>query len=527
MEQPRHVGDLADELLSDILLFLLEPAPRALNGGFHANGSRNTIEYGEASDLDRFRLVCKRFMRIGTPHRFSRFSLRFSEHGFRRLEQLLEMQLACYVKTLTYMVRPFYQGSGTSSSILQTRETDLHNTIGWTRILRTLATENNVLSQLHNRRLQEQKALLETNYDRTQLTHAIAAFTSLQEIKLLRLQDDPDERLVEYIHHRHHHHHHHHNHNHNHNAQTLPATNTRLDWSPACTRAVKSLGMALLSSKSHSIRFTAPQISPEATLQLLRAPTNTLSGMGTRLTSLDINFHSHNENITSTMADLSGAFHRFFTAAKNLIAIHIGFLSKTPLDLDLETVFHNIRWKTLRKLSIQGWRLHASEIINLARRHRFQLRDFGLVGIYLRSGGRWVDILSFLREEMDQLERLDLRDIDYAAYFDAVVGANNGVEVFDDYPLPVQVPSLLDVAGAEGESVTSELGLGPDGPGVMGGYGRVSIEKVWALGVGDLGDDGVHVLHEQMPLWEAWVLAEDVRARRNGNGNGRVHGWSM
>jgi hypothetical protein len=55
-------------------------------------------------------------MRIGTPYKFSRFILRFSEHGFRRLGELLEMQLACYVKTLTYMVRPFYQGSGTSSS---------------------------------------------------------------------------------------------------------------------------------------------------------------------------------------------------------------------------------------------------------------------------------------------------------------------------------------------------------------------------------------------------------------------------
>jgi hypothetical protein len=116
MVQPRHVYDLADELLGEILLFLLEPAPRARNGSSHVNGSGNAIEYGEASDLDRFRLVCKRFMRIGTPHKFSRFILRFSEHGFRRLEQLLEMQLACYVKTFTYMVRPFYQGSGTSST---------------------------------------------------------------------------------------------------------------------------------------------------------------------------------------------------------------------------------------------------------------------------------------------------------------------------------------------------------------------------------------------------------------------------
>jgi hypothetical protein len=265
--------------------------------------------------------------------------------------------------------------------------------------------------------------------------------------------------------------------------------------------------------------------------------------MGTRLTSLDINFYSNTDNITPTMADLSGVFHRFFNAAKNIIAIHIGFLSKTPLDLDLEALFHNIRWKPLRKLSIQGWRLNAQEIINLARRHRYQLRDFRLRGIYLRPGGRWRDILSVLREEMDQLDRLDLREIDYAAYFD-LVAVSNGVEVFDDYDYPasvqVHVPSSLTVtAGTEEEPgvVLSPatytplgLGLGPDGPpdlvcGKNAAFGRVSVERVRALGVEDLGDDGVHVLHEQMPLWEAWVLAGSLRARRTGNG--RVHGWSM
>lgn len=123
MTQPRHIQDLADELLSEISSFLLEePALRYLNGnagrnrpdGYHAgeyDGHRSV--YGEASELDRFRLVCKRFMRIGTPRKFSRFNLRFSENGFRRLDDLLNMQLACYVKTVTYLVRPFYQGSGT------------------------------------------------------------------------------------------------------------------------------------------------------------------------------------------------------------------------------------------------------------------------------------------------------------------------------------------------------------------------------------------------------------------------------
>lgn len=124
MTQPCHIQNLADELLSEILSFLLEESgSRALNGNGSKNGhnghplgeydDHHSSACGEASDLDRFRLVCKRFMRIGTPRKFSRFNLRFSEDGFRRLDDLLKMQLACYVKTVTYLVRPFYQGSGT------------------------------------------------------------------------------------------------------------------------------------------------------------------------------------------------------------------------------------------------------------------------------------------------------------------------------------------------------------------------------------------------------------------------------
>ncbi|KAJ5448143.1 hypothetical protein N7445_002964 [Penicillium cf. griseofulvum] len=499
MAQPRHIHDLADELLSEVLSFLLEPAPRALNGRFNGNGHTSRPgdhKHGEVSDLDHFRLVCKRFMRIGTPYKFNRFTLRFSDHGFRRLDELVDMQLAYYVKTITYMVRPFYQGSG------------------WARTLRTLGSENHELSQLHSRRLREQTNLTETNNDQTRLRRAITSFTSLQEIKLLRLQDEADEYLIDFIR------------DHSLGTGTSTATGIRFDWETACSRAVTNLSIALLDSKCSSIRFTGPQISPEATLQLLRAPSTTLAAMGGRLTSLDINFHSTTD-ITTTMADLSDVFHRFFVAAKNLIAIHIGFLSKTPLDLDLELLFHHIRWKTLRKLSIQGWRLSADEIIALARRHSPHLRDFRLLSVYLRPGGWWCDVLAVLREEMEQLERLVLKDIDYAAHFDSLA-ISNGVEVFDNYPAG-PVPSSLTVAAGTFSGVQSPTTtpLSPDGlPGYIRGrylpLRRTSLEKLRALSSEDLGDDGVHVLREQMPLWEEWVLSAPHQVKRNG----RSH-WSM
>ncbi|CAI7663672.1 unnamed protein product [Penicillium glandicola] len=497
MAHPRHIHDLADELLSDILTFLLEPTPRAQNGRFNGNGHTSRLgEHGEVSDLDHFRLVCKRFMRIGTPYKFNRFTLRFSDHGFRRLDELVDMQLAYYVKTITYMVRPFYQGSG------------------WARTLRTLGSENPELSQVHSRRLREQTNLTETNNDQIRLRRAIAAFSALQEIKLLRLQDEADECLIDYIR------------DHSLGTGTSTTTGIRFDWETACSRAVTNLSIALLDSKCSSIRFTGPQISPEATLQLLRAPSTTLAAMGGRLTSLDINFHSPTD-ITTTMADLSGVFHRFFAAAKNLIAIHIGFLSKTPLDLDLELLFHHIRWKTLRKLSIQGWRLSADEIIALARRHSPHLRDFRLLSVYLRPGGLWRDVLAVLHEEMEQLERLVLKDIDYAAHFDSVA-VSNGVEVFDDYPAG-PVPSSFTVATGTSSGVQSPTTspLEPDGlPTSVRGrrlpLRRTSVERLRALSSEDLGDDGVHVLREQMPLWEAWVLSAPHQLERNDQSH-----WNM
>lgn len=118
MDTPRRIDDLADELISDILSYLLGAESIAYSPPdppLGPYGSSRTA-YGERTELDRFRLVCRRFTRIGTPRKFPRFVLRFSRDGFQRLEDLLHMQLACHVRYFTYMVRPFYQGTGTVSA---------------------------------------------------------------------------------------------------------------------------------------------------------------------------------------------------------------------------------------------------------------------------------------------------------------------------------------------------------------------------------------------------------------------------
>ncbi|KAJ5579847.1 uncharacterized protein N7459_005832 [Penicillium hispanicum] len=529
MAQHCHIYDLADELLSEILSFLLESGPQTSrttssdSSREGANGMRlhhhEPIGHGEASDLDRFRLVCKRFMRIGTPRKFARFVLRFSEDGFRRLADLLEMQLACYVKTVTYLVRPFYEGNG------------------WKSILRLLGTENLTLAQLHVRRFKEQASLVDTNYDLSQLQHAIASFSALQEIKLLRLQDEADEQLLDYI---------------RDQSRHASITSTRhsipeirqvrFDWGPACSRAVTNLGIALLASQCTSLRFIGPQISPEATLQLLQAPSTTLAALGGRLTSLDITFHA-NTDISTTMSDLSGVFQRFFSEATNLVAIHIGFPPKTPLDLDLDAIFHGLRLRTLRTLSLQGWRLEAAEIIALARRHRRQLRDLRLCAVYLRPGARWTDVLAVLREEMERLERLKLREIDYETHFDALAVAT-GVEVFDEAWTDAPVPSSLSVAAGTSPSEAEGAAFGAAAsdayalPALLRErqlpLRQASMDKVRKLVTAELGDDGCIVHRDQISLWEAWVLSASSSSQTmqngswdrnwNGNGNGHSHG---
>ncbi|PYH93525.1 hypothetical protein BO71DRAFT_419978 [Aspergillus ellipticus CBS 707.79] len=475
MSKPRRIEDLADELISDILSFLLgyespspEPSPTSPHGSPPDSNGKSAHAYGEESELDRFRLVCRRFKRIATPQKFPRFVLRFSSDGFRRLEDLLDMQLACHVRYFTYMVRPFYQGSG------------------WSHILDGIDVDDLPVEAVHRRRLQDQRAIVNANRDLLLLRRAMAAFPSLHQVKLLRLQDEADERLLDCIHER-----------------SLGGT-ARLDWEPACTRAVTNLSISLLESNCNAVKFVGPQISPEATVKLSQVPSTSLSALGARLTSLDITFHSA-PNLSTLMATVSSTFRDFFLAAKNLTAIHLKFPANAPLDLALEQFFHRLQWKRLRTLSIQGWRLGSEEIIALIRRHRRQLRDVRLASIYLRTG-RWRDILSVLHDEMDHLERIDLRGIDYASHFDAnsnaITTTANGNGAGNS-----QTPTLAIVVQPRPNLPPHKAGPDDQPGSTRRRFSDATLENLGNLPVDKLGDDGASVPHDHTLSWEAWVLA--------------------
>lgn len=245
-------------------------------------------------------------------------------------------------------------------------------------------------------------------------------------------------------------------------------------------------------------------------------------------------------DLTSHMEVLSGVFRDFFIASKNLTTLHLGFATTIPLDLPLEQIFHRVQWKRLRTLSIQGWRLTSEEIITLLRRHRRQLRDIRLVNIFLRDGSRWRDVLSVLHDEMDEVERIDLREINYARHIDTLStpngsnahahghgignghgnGHGSGSAGFHHPTLPLSI-----IVSHNNNSSNSPSPPSPPPPSfhqavlntdlltfASRGHTRRSfststLDALRTLSADGLGDDGISVRHEQRQFWEAWVLS--------------------
>lgn len=68
--------------------------------------------------------------------------------------------------------------------------------------MQALDSDYATLTRLHTRRLRDQIELIEKGHDLSRLRRAVSTFSSLQEIKLLRLQDEADEFLIRFIHNR-------------------------------------------------------------------------------------------------------------------------------------------------------------------------------------------------------------------------------------------------------------------------------------------------------------------------------------
>lgn len=287
----------------------------------------------------------------------------------------------------------------------------------------------------------EQLQILQSGEDATALKTAIASFTSLQFVQLLRVTEEEDDTLLNYIH------------QHN-DPRTL------LEWAPACLHSSRTIGEALLFAQVPWSKFSSPMLSPQSATFLTKRQSGSISTLAARLTCLTLHFDDGND-MDDKMSALSDLFETVFKTAEGMQAVHVGFPSHRPLSLPLEAVFHNVAWKKLVAFGIQGWKLDADEILSMAFRHRDKLKGLRLRDVYLKEGSMWKDVLGPLRESMHKLEWLSLRRIGYARIFDDLFSFAGG-EIPDD-PAPGLSDSDSDADGNEPLAGPSSFNNNADG----------------------------------------------------------------
>ncbi|EEP77928.1 predicted protein [Uncinocarpus reesii 1704] len=344
------------------------------------------------------------------------------------------------------------------------------------------------------------------------------SFTTLQHVKILRVQDEVERDLRQFIE--------------RHDNPLDPFV--VLDWKPACVRAVQTVGTAILESGSPISRFSGPQISPQAALNLRLAPAEQMSALAGKLTCLEIHFDAI-RYVNAEMRELSGVFHTLFLAAKNMEAVHLGFPSRLPLDLSLEDIFHNVYWERLRAFGIQSWRLDSHEIINFARRHRKTLRGLRLRDVLLKEGSMWKDVLSMLHDEMEQLEWVSLRRIDYSNAFDEKWAASADISDIQFFPnSDSEAEDMFDVYEGQNGHTDDDMSIGEESDGLSDHNGddgpranQIELapdtainapifqlppstnqwELLSTVSADELDDNGMNVEYRQRKIWEAWVIS--------------------
>ena len=358
----------------------------------------------------------------------------------------------------------------------------------------------------------EQRSIVKSGEDVRVLRKAMVAFRSLQHVQILRLQDEADRCLLDYIHE---------------NDEEFTRL-VDLKWTPACTHAARTVGEALSYARSSFSRFSGPMMNAQSALAFENRIPKALDFLAERLTCLELHFEDG--PLRDRMIELSGVFKHVFSAARNMQAVHIGFPSRRPLDLRLETLFSGVHWEKLRAFGVQAWRLDAEEIVSLARRHRKTLRGLRLRDVLLREGSLWKDVLYMLREEMELLEWVSLRRINYSDHFDEMwansmevpdypPGSGSDSDDEDNFHAHVDMEGEDDdgyvqdweaisdeqsVADSDQGPEANDIALSPDTPASLP-FCTCSRSSYPAT-ADDLGDNGKVVIYQQRKMWEKWVI---------------------
>ncbi|KAL8667769.1 MAG: hypothetical protein Q9168_007181 [Polycauliona sp. 1 TL-2023] len=496
---------LSNELLKDVLDCIEADPDRTVNIDRRAYLSVESFrlpslpEPSRAQDIGNFRLVCRRFAEIGIPYQFAKLATRFSRHGLERLERISSCShLAKHTRKFSYLVPYFYvEGREQIEQLLESR-----------------GTQHSFLDlSLFRKKADDQRRILHTKDDARVLRKAMAAFVSLQHVQILRLQDEADRMLLDMM-----------------EGSELPrAAMLDLKWTPACIHATSTIAQALLHTRSPFSRFSGPMMNSQSASVIKDRIPQTVSLLASRLTCLELHFDD-SEALNERMQAASQLFKTVFLAAKNLQAVHVGFPSRSPLDLRLEEIFHGVQWEKLRAFGIQSWRLDADEIVQLARRHKTVLRGLRLRDVQLREGSMWKDVLAMLRNEMEQLDWVSLRRVDYSKHFDelwadsmeVLDGSLEGSESDneDDFPTHFSVAGSendgddgIDIESDEDEHSLADTDQGPDAndialsPNTTASLPFCTCSRSSdPASADDLGDNGVFVYYQQRKMWEQWVI---------------------
>ncbi|KAL8900925.1 MAG: hypothetical protein Q9192_000807 [Flavoplaca navasiana] len=504
MPEPRGPLALSNELLKDVLDCIESDPERTVNIDRRAYLSVESFrppslpEPSRAQDIGNFRLVCRRFAEIGIPYQFAKVATRFSKHGLERLDKICSHNhLAKHTRKFSYLVPYFYvEGSEQIEQLLESQ-----------------ATHHGYLDpSLFRKKADDQRRILHTKEDAQILRKAMTAFVSLQHVQILRVQDEADRLLLDMM-----------------EESELPrAAMLDLKWTPACIHATSTIAQALLHTRSPFSRFSGPMMNSQSALVIKDRIPQTVPLLASRLACLELHFDD-SEALNERMRAASRLFKTVFSAAKNLQAVHVGFPTRSPLDLGLEEIFHGVQWEKLRAFGIQSWRLDADEIVQLARRHRTVLRGLRLRDVQLREGSMWKDVLAMLRNEMEQLDWVSLRRVDYSKHFDELWadsmeikdGSLEGSESDDEDDFPAH----FSVAGSDNdrddtieydsddEHSLADTDQGPDAneialsPNTTASLPFCTCSRSSnPASADDLGDNGIFVFYQQRKMWEQWVI---------------------
>lgn len=507
--------DLSNEILREILE-CIEDNPDKLVGldrrEYLSQESFSvpvTPAHDQAEVIANFRGVCKRFAALGAIHQYAKWTTRFSRSGFTRLEELADdPKVAQHVRKFTLMVPYFYaEDRARLADVLP----GLQQTVGA------------VDPASFDRKINDQRYLLQSREDARIITRALAAFTSLQHIQLLRVLDHDDAMLLGYLR------------QNEHLTQMVD-----LVWAPACAHSTNILAAAMLATGSRCSRFSSPMLSLQSPHELAQRNPGNLQALARQLTSLEVHFDDVHD-LDAQWLNLPSLLNAVFSSARNLRSLHLGFPSHRPIDLRLEEIFRNVTWDRLSAFGIQAWKLDAEEIIDFARRHRETLRGLRLRDVLLRESSKWKNVLLYLREDMPFLEWISLRRIGYARYFEEQL-ETAGVEIPDEAPEDdsdtddeEEEPSLEIFSNdpeIEQEHVDEEFASGDEsdqdsdepsdddesGPHEMT-FPDLTITDEPTIpfctcgnrgtsptSAEDLGDNGLFVTNLQRKQWEKWVI---------------------